>query len=168
VFWNGQTSAWCYLASNPRPDRGLRAAHVSDITSVVGQCHEHGDGGGVEEGYLETALGFGCRRKCAGRWSQRNDSRQYLGAKSSHLLGRWHDRNGGAWKPTPLGRLSWRGAGGAIERNSQFDVGSHGQVFPRAYRNSRCHVNRGIRLCRLHTIGASIGCVFRDTRLAAK
>jgi hypothetical protein len=69
---------------------------------------------------------------------------------------------------TPLGRLSWRGAGGAIERNSQFDVGSHGQVFPRTYRNSRCHVNRGIRLCRLHTIGASIGCVFRDMRLAAK
>jgi hypothetical protein len=43
--------------------------------------------------------------------------------------------------------------GNAVEQNSRLGVARDDQVFPRPYRTSRCRVNRGVRLCSLHTIG---------------
>jgi Protein of unknown function (DUF2934) len=44
----------------------------------------------------------------------------------------------------------------AAERNSEFGIGSYGQVFPRPHYISPCHINRGIRLCGFHAIGCLI------------
>ena len=55
----------------------------------------------------------------------------------------------------------------SIQRGFPHQRARHDHVFPRPYRNRRRHVNWGIRLCRLHTIGRLSGGLFNRNKVLA-